>query len=81
MQIWLYASPIAYPTSLVPGKFRTIYGLNPLTGVIDGFRWSLLGSGHLHLARLGFSVLTAFVLLVVGVVYFSRTERTFADVI
>jgi lipopolysaccharide transport system permease protein len=81
MQIWLYASPVAYPSSLVHGTYRTLYGLNPMTGVIDGFRWSLLGSGHLEWRALALSAATAAVLLVGGAVYFARTERTFADVV
>jgi lipopolysaccharide transport system permease protein len=81
MQIWLYASPVAYPSSLVEGKFRVLYGLNPMTGVLDGFRWALLGSGQLEVGRLCISVGVAVVLVVLGLFYFSRTERTFADVI
>jgi homopolymeric O-antigen transport system permease protein len=82
MQIWLYLSPVAYPSSLVgTGLRRTIYSLNPMTGVIDGFRWSLLGSGHLRPEELIVSTLAAAVLLAVGLVYFARTERTFADVV
>jgi lipopolysaccharide transport system permease protein len=81
MQIWLYASPVAYPSSLVQGKFRLLYGLNPMTGVLDGFRWALLGSGHLDAGRIAVSVGAAIVLVVVGLLYFGRTERTFADVI
>ena len=82
MQIWLYASPVAYPSSAVgQGLRRTVYGLNPMTGVIDGFRWSLLGTGRLHLGELLVSVATALVLLGVGILYFARTERTFADLV
>lgn len=81
MQIWLYASPVAYPSTLVQGKFRTLYGLNPLTGVLDGFRWALLGTGNLNVGRLVLSTGVALGLLVVGILYFARTERTFADVI
>jgi lipopolysaccharide transport system permease protein len=81
MQLWLYASPVAYPSSFVHGTYRAIYGLNPMTGVIDGFRWSLLGVGRPHLGSLLVSVGAAIVLVVVGAVYFARTERSFADVI
>jgi lipopolysaccharide transport system permease protein len=82
MQIWLYLSPIAYPSSLVGhGLRRTIYNLNPMTGVVDGFRWSLLGSGRLRPGEVAVSALAALVLLAGGLVYFSRTERTFADVV
>jgi lipopolysaccharide transport system permease protein len=81
MQIWLYASPIAYPASMVHGTYRTLYSLNPMTGVIDGFRWSLLGTGSVSLISLAASIGTAVVLLTAGSIYFARTERTFADVI
>ena len=82
LQIWLYASPVAYPSNLVgEGLRRTVYGLNPMTGVVDGFRWSLFGSGELHAGQLAVSVGAALVLLVVGAAYFARTERSFADVI
>jgi lipopolysaccharide transport system permease protein len=81
MQIWLYASPIAYPASMVHGTYRTLYSLNPMTGVIDGFRWSLLGTGSISFGSLAASIGTALVLLVAGSIYFARTERTFADVI
>jgi lipopolysaccharide transport system permease protein len=82
MQIWLYASPVAYPSSAVGGGLRrTVYGLNPMTGVIDGFRWALLGTGRLHLGELLVSVGTALVLLAFGILYFARTERTFADLV
>src|SRR2546423_9233797 len=81
MQIWLYASPIAYPASYVHGTYRTLYALNPMTGVVEGFRWSLLGSGHPHPGSIAISVAAALVLVVAGLTYFSRTERIFADVI
>jgi lipopolysaccharide transport system permease protein len=81
MQLWLYATPIAYPSSLVHGVYRTIYSLNPMTGVIDGFRWSLLGVGRPSAGHLLLSAASALVLLAAGALYFSRTERSFADVI
>jgi lipopolysaccharide transport system permease protein len=82
MQIWLYLSPVAYPSSLVgTGLRRTIYSLNPMTGVIDGFRWSLLGSGRFRAGELVVSTVAALVLLGIGLLYFARTERTFADVV
>ena len=81
MQIWMYASPVAYPSSLVGhGLRRTIYGLNPMTGVVDGFRWALFGSGYLRASEVAVSVTWAVVLLAIGAVYFARMERTFADV-
>ena len=81
LQIWLYASPVAYPSSLVHGSYRTLYSLNPMTGVIDGFRWALLGSGHVRVSSIAVSTCVAVVLAVVGIFYFARTERTFADVV
>jgi lipopolysaccharide transport system permease protein len=81
LQIWLYASPIAYPASYVHGTYRTLYSLNPMTGVVEGFRWALLGSGHFEAGSFAISVAAAAVLVFVGLVYFSRTERIFADVV
>jgi len=82
LQIWLFVSSVAYPSSYVGHGFRrTIYGLNPIVGVIDGFRWALLGTGRLHFGELSLSVAVALVLLLTGVLYFARTERSFADVV
>jgi lipopolysaccharide transport system permease protein len=79
-QIWLFASPVAYATTSLPEPFRTLAALNPMTGVIDGFRWALFGSPiSAGLFAGSFGVTAA--LLVVGLVYFHRVERTFADVI
>jgi lipopolysaccharide transport system permease protein len=80
IQIWLFATPVVYPASLVPEKFRFLMGLNPMSGVVEGFRWALLGQeapGPL----LWVSVAVTFVVLVSGLFYFRRLERTFADVI
>jgi lipopolysaccharide transport system permease protein len=81
MQIWLYASPVAYPSSFVHGTYRTLYSLNPMTGVIDGFRWCLLDVGAPRIGSLLVSIGTALALVVGGALYFARTERGFADVI
>jgi lipopolysaccharide transport system permease protein len=81
MQIWLYASPVAYPSSLVHGTYRTLYSLNPMTGVIDGFRWCLLDVGAPRTGSLLVSIGAALALVVGGAIYFARTERGFADVI
>jgi lipopolysaccharide transport system permease protein len=81
MQLWLYASPVAYPSSLVHGTYRTLYGLNPMTGVIDGFRWCLLDVAPPSAGSLVVSIAVALALVVGGAVYFARTERSFADVI
>lgn len=79
-QLWLFATPVAYPTSLVPDGWRTWYALNPMVGVVDGFRWALLGGpwpGRTVFVSAGAVVL----LLVGGIFYFRRTERTFADLV
>jgi lipopolysaccharide transport system permease protein len=81
MQIWLFASPVAYSTDLVPPAYRLIYALNPMVGVISGFRWALLGGGSFPGGIILVSGSVTFVLLLGGLVYFKRTERKFADVI
>ncbi len=80
-QLWLYASPVAYPTSLVPERWRLLYSLNPMAGVIDGFRWALLGTATLDWRVLAVSTLIVLLILLSGLAYFNRTEETFADVI
>ena len=81
IQAWMYASPVAYSAGLIPsGKWRILYGLNPLAGVIQGFRWALLGGKPPDELML-VSVVMVIVLLVTGLFYFRRMERTFADVV
>jgi lipopolysaccharide transport system permease protein len=80
-QIWLFATPIAYPSSLVPEPWRAWYGLNPMAGVVDGFRWALLGTADAPGGLTAVSAAVTLVILVSGVHYFRRTERTFADTI
>ncbi|NLF12097.1 MAG: ABC transporter permease [Anaerolineaceae bacterium] len=80
VQFWLFATPIAYPASLVPERWRALYGLNPMAGVVEGFRWALLGQqapGPLLLV----SVIMVAALLVGGLYYFRHMEETFADVV
>jgi lipopolysaccharide transport system permease protein len=81
IQIWLFASPIAYPVSLVPEKWRLLYSLNPLVGVIEGFRWALLGKQSPDFGVMAISALAVITLLFTGLIYFKRMERTFADVV
>lgn len=81
VQIWLFATPIAYPSSLLAEPWRTIYGLNPMVGVVEGFRWGLLGTGRPPGIPLVVSTAAALVLVVSGAFFFRRVERTFADVI
>ena len=80
VQIWMFATPVAYPASLVPAKWRVFYGLNPMAGVIEGFRWALIGGPAPGLMTLVSAVVVA-VALVGGIVYFRSFEGTFADVI
>lgn len=80
IQLWLFASPVAYPSSAVPEQWRTLYYLNPMTGIIEGFRWSLIG-GPWPGPRLFLSLAVIGVLLAGGLLYFLRLERRFADVI
>lgn len=82
VQIGMYASPVAFSSKIVPEKWRLLYSLNPMVGVIDGFRWSLLGGeASLYLPGLLISVVLVALLLVTGIAYFRATERRFADVI
>lgn len=80
LQVWMYASPIVYPASLVPERWRALYALNPMVGIIEGFRAVLLRTGSVDWTTLGASALSGAVLFVSGVLYFRRTERVFADV-
>ena len=81
IQIWLFATPVAYPSSLVPEQWRALYGLNPMTGVVEGFRWALLGQSDSPGILLGVSVVVVAVLLTSGLYYYRRVEKTFADVV
>jgi lipopolysaccharide transport system permease protein len=80
-QFWLFATPIAYPSSLVPARWRVLYGLNPMTSVVEGFRWALLGTHTALGPMLLTSVPSTAILLVSGLMYFRRVEKTFADVV
>lgn len=81
VQFWLFATPIAYPSSLVPGGWRPVLGLNPMAGAVEGFRWALLGQGTAPGSLLIVSVLSGAALFVSGLYYFRRMEDGFADVI
>jgi len=81
VQLWLFATPIAYPSSLLAEPWRTVYGINPMVGVVEGFRWALLGTGAAPGGALALSSLAAAALLVGGAFHFRRLERTFADVV
>lgn len=81
IQVWMFASPVAYPIGLVPERWHLLYGLNPMVGGIQLFRWVLLGSPAPNLPQLGLAFAVAVALLLWGAFYFYRMERTFADVI
>lgn len=80
-QFWLFITPIAYPASMIPAKWQLLYALNPMTGVVEGFRWALLGADTAPGPMLIVSSAIALVVLVSGLFYFRRMERTFADMI
>ena len=80
-QFWLFATPIAYPSSLLPEPWRTIYGLNPMVGVVEGFRWALLGTHTAPGPIIAVSSTAALVILITGAFYFRRMEKTFADIV
>ncbi len=82
IQFWMFATPIAYPSSLIENSLlRTLYGVNPMAGVVEGFRWALLGTDTTSGATIIVSSLIALLLLVSGAFYFRRMEKTFADVV
>ena len=80
-QFWMYASPVIYPVSLVPEQWRLLYSLNPMVGVIEGFRWALLGKEGVDFGVMAVSAVVVIALLFAGVIYFKHMERTFADII
>jgi lipopolysaccharide transport system permease protein len=85
VQVWMYATPVIYDAGMIPERFRFLLGLNPMTAVIEGFRWALLGAGFVPDQASGWvyllSIIVLGVVLVTGLVYFRSTERTFADII
>jgi lipopolysaccharide transport system permease protein len=81
IQVWMFASPIVYPVSLVPEQWKFLYSLNPMVGVIEGYRWALLGQAAPDPLVMVASSMVFFVLLIAGLVYFRRLERRFADII
>jgi lipopolysaccharide transport system permease protein len=80
-QLWLFATPIAYPSSLLLEPWRTLYGINPMVGVVEGFRWALLGTDTAGGPMIAVSTVIAVVIFVGGAFYFRRMEKTFADVV
>lgn len=81
VQLWLFATPVAYPSSLLDEPWRTLYALNPMVGVVEGFRWSLLDTAQAPGLMIIASSVAALILVASGAVYFKRMERVFADVI
>ena len=81
IQAWMFATPIAYPSSLLEEPWRTLYGINPMAGVVEGFRWALLGAQTAPGPIVAVSALVAVGLLISGAFYFRRMEKTFADVV
>jgi lipopolysaccharide transport system permease protein len=80
-QFWMFASPVVYPASMVPEQWRFLFGLNPMAGAIEGFRWALIGTGSNPMVLVITSYVAAIALLVGGLVYFNKTEEFFADLI
>ncbi|MFH1919419.1 MAG: ABC transporter permease [Planctomycetota bacterium] len=80
-QLWMFLTPVAYPSSLVPERWRWLYGVNPMAGVVEGFRWALLGNASVSVPLLSASVVAVLFLLASGLVFFRRTEKTFADIV
>jgi lipopolysaccharide transport system permease protein len=80
-QVWMYATPIIYPSSIIPEQWQPLYGLNPMTTVVEGFRWSLTGQGAPATPMALISISVTLVVLISGMVFFRRTERTFADIV
>lgn len=81
VQIWMFASPVVYPATLVPERWRWLYGLNPMAGVIEGFRWALTGSGQPPTPMLAVSAAAVIVALTGGLIFFNRMEAIIADVV
>ena len=80
-QFWMYASPVAYSATIVPEKWRTVYGLNPMAGVIEGFRWALLDKAAPDLSMVFISITLILIVLLSGLFYFKKMENNFADII
>ncbi len=81
VQIWLFATPIAYSSSLLSEPWRTVYGLNPMVGVVEGFRWALLGTDSSPGTMALVSGVAAVLMMITGIIYFRKMEKTFADVV
>jgi lipopolysaccharide transport system permease protein len=80
-QFWFFVTPVVYSSTMIPKEWRFLYGLNPMSGVVEGFRWALLGAGEQPGTMIGVSGFIAVLLLISGIVWFRRRERTFVDII
>jgi lipopolysaccharide transport system permease protein len=80
-QLWLFATPVAYSSSRISEPWRTWYGLNPMAGVVEGFRWAIVGANPSITSMAIVSAVTTAVLFLTGALYFRRAERTFADIV
>ncbi len=80
-QFWMFATPVVYPASLIPGRWRILYSLNPMVGVVEGFRWALFGTGEAPDLTIGVSIAAVVVVFVSGLFVFRRMEKTFADIV
>jgi lipopolysaccharide transport system permease protein len=81
VQFWMYASPIVYPVSLIPKQWRSLYSVNPMVGVVEGFRWGLLGKESPEFGSIVIGTLVALILFLSGLIFFKRMERSFADIV
>ena len=80
-QFWMFATPVVYPASMIPGRWRLLYGLNPMVGVVEGFRWALFGTGEGPGWMMLVSIVMVVILFITGILVFRKMERTFADVV
>jgi lipopolysaccharide transport system permease protein len=81
LQSWMYATPIVYSINIIPAQWRSFYSINPMVGVIEGFRWAVLTNGHPDVVTIGISFSVIALLLIGGLIFFRRMEQWFADVI
>lgn len=80
-QLWMFATPVVYPSSLIPARWRSLYGLNPMAGVVEGFRWAMLGKSGNPGLLIWVSAAVVVLMLIGGLIYFRRMESTFADIV
>ena len=81
IQVWLFVSPLAYSSSIIPKNWEWVYSLNPMAGIIDGFRWAVFGTIAFPARAMGYSVVVSVLVFTIGMLVFRRLERSFADVI